>query len=137
MRARTLGVSIGCPPRSVYEFVSDPENLPEWAKSFVLSVKRTGVDDWKVQTTRGPAALRFVVRNNFGVLDHYVTLSPGTRIFVPMRVVANGEGSEVVFTLFQQPDVTDEDFAKETEMAEADLKNLKTVFEKTCAPVRP
>ena len=30
--SRTLSVSIGRHPREVYEFASNPENLPKWAK---------------------------------------------------------------------------------------------------------
>jgi uncharacterized protein YndB with AHSA1/START domain len=32
LESRTLSVSIGRHPGKVYEFVSDPENLPKWAK---------------------------------------------------------------------------------------------------------
>jgi hypothetical protein len=40
---------------------------------------------------------RFVKRNEFGVLDHYVNPAPGVEVYVPMRVLANGSGSEVIF----------------------------------------
>ena len=34
--------------------------------------------------------------NDFGVLDHHVTLSTGEEVFVPMRVIPNGSRSEVI-----------------------------------------
>lgn len=40
-----------------------------------------------------------------------------------------GEGSEVLFTLFQLPGMSDEQFAKDAAMVEADLRMLKTVME--------
>jgi hypothetical protein len=46
-----------------------------------------------------------------------------------MRVLSNGSGSEVVFTLFQLPEMSDEQFAEDTAMVERDLKTLKNVLE--------
>jgi len=46
-----------------------------------------------------------------------------------MRVVANGEGSEVMFTLFQLPGMSGEQFIQDASMVEADLLTLKTVLE--------
>lgn len=66
---------------------------------------------------------------SWGVLDHWVTPAPGVEVYVPMRVVANGEGSEVIFTLFQQPGMTDEQFAADARLVEQDLATLKKVLE--------
>jgi hypothetical protein len=47
-----------------------------------------------------------------------------------MRVLADGSGgSEVIFTLFRQPTMTDADFARDKGMVEADLAKLKQVLE--------
>ncbi|MCA9070771.1 MAG: hypothetical protein KDA84_17695, partial [Planctomycetaceae bacterium] len=74
-----------------------------------------------METPTGWVGIRFVPTNDFGVLDHVVTLPDGQSILNPMRVVANGEGSELMFTLFQLPGMSDEQFAKDTGMVEADL----------------
>lgn len=128
MNVRLLTVSIARPSAIVYEFASNPENLPQWLRSFCLSVKRTG-DQWQMETPTGWITIQFVPANDFGVLDHVVTLPDGQAILNPMRVVANGEGSEVTFTLFQLPDMSAEQFAKDAEMVEADLRSLKAVLE--------
>lgn len=47
-----------------------------------------------------------------------------------MRVVPNGDGSEVVFTLFRQPGMTDEQFAADAAWVAKDLAALKAVFER-------
>lgn len=73
--------------------------------------------------------IKFVGRNDFGVLDHTVTVKPGIEILNPMRVVPNGSGSEIIFTLFQSPGVSNEAFAKDAGMVEGDLRTLKTVLE--------
>ena len=124
----TLGISIDREPQVVYDFVSNAENLPKWAKMFCLSVKRAS-GDWIVETPQGPVKLRFAARNDLGVLDHYVTVSPGVEVYVPMRVVQNGQGSEVLFTLFQTKDMPDEKFAEDVRWVNQDLRNLKNVLE--------
>lgn len=128
MNSRTLTCSIQRPPSEVYEFAANPENLPKWIRSFCLSVKRSG-DEWLMETPTGVMSIRFVPTNEFGVLDYRVTLPDGQPVLNPMRVVANGDGSEVMFTLFQLPGMSDEQFATDAGMAEADLRTLKTILE--------
>ena len=85
--------------------------------------------EWIVETPQGSAKVRLTERNRFGVLDHYVKTSAGIEVFVPMRVVQNGLGSEVIFTLFQTADMSDERFAEDIRMVEQDLKHLKSIIE--------
>ncbi len=131
--ARTLSVSIRRPPAAVYEFVSDPTNLPRWAPAFCLGARR---DDqgWIVETPQGPVGFRFVEPNALGVLDHYVQPATGAEVYVPMRVVANQggateDGSEVLFTLFRTPDMDDERFAADGRLVQRDLEQLRAVLE--------
>jgi len=127
--SRTLSVSIERHPNKVYEFVSDPENIPKWAKGLGKSVRKQGTY-WIVGTPQGPMKFRFAEKNKFGVLDHYVTTPSGMEVYVPMRVLANGTGSEVLFTLFRSPDMTDEKYAGDMKLVEQDLQTLKTLLEK-------
>lgn len=69
--SRTLSVTIACPPRTVYEFASNPENLPRWASGLCKSVWKSKAG-WIAETPQGPVQIRFVEKNDFGVLDHYV-----------------------------------------------------------------
>lgn len=127
-RCRTLSVSIDCPPVRVYAFVRNPENIPRWAGGLGKSVRKTP-GGWILETADGPLGFRFVPDNDLGVLDHVVTIAPGVDILNPMRVVANGEGSEVSFTLFELPGMTAEKFAEDAGMVERDLHALKRVLE--------
>jgi Polyketide cyclase / dehydrase and lipid transport len=127
-KSKTLSVSIDCPPDQVYAFVSNPANLPRWATAFAQSVRQTG-SGWIVETRDGPMGIEFVAENEFGVLDHTVTLESGTEILNPMRVVPNGSGSEVIFTLFQPPGMSDQKFDEDAGMVERDLRTLKSVLE--------
>ena len=127
LQSRTLSVSIDADPRAVYGFVSNPENLPRWAPGLCQAVRRVG-DDWIVETPQGPLKVQFAAANDFGVLDHRVT-GPAVDVYLPMRVVPNGAGSEVLFTLFRQPEMSDEQYAEDARLVEDDLARLKSVIE--------
>jgi hypothetical protein len=106
-------MTIERPPREVYDFVCDPKNLPAWASGLSDTVK-----------------VRFVERNAYGILDHYVSLASGAEVYMPMRVFPNGEAAEVLITLFRQPGQSDEKFAKDTLWVRRDLEALKELLEK-------
>jgi hypothetical protein len=123
-----ISVYIARPPVEVYEFASDPRNLPRWATGLASSeVKRDG-DDWIADAPFGTVRVRFVQRNSFGVMDHDVTLASGVTVHNPMRVVPNRDGSELVFTLIRQPGMSDGQFAKDRAAVENDLKALKDLL---------
>ena len=84
---------------------------------------------WVAETTIGEVTFAFVQRNPFGVLDHGVTLPSGESFFNPMRVVANGGGSEVLFTLFRHPSMTEAEFDRDARVVLGDLQRLKAVVE--------
>jgi Polyketide cyclase / dehydrase and lipid transport len=112
----------------VYDFTSNPANLPRWAHGLGDSVENVD-GQWFVSTGSGRFAVAFVERNTLGVLDHTVTLPSGDVVYVPMRVVPDGDGSEVVFTVRRPLDMSDEDFARDAGLVQADLTRLKQVLE--------
>jgi hypothetical protein len=130
LKSTSLTVSINRDPRTVYEFVSNLENLPKWASKAFQSIKQDK-GEWIAETPQGSAKVDLAQRNDFGVLDHYVSLSTlGVEVYVPMRVVKNGiNGSEVIFTLFYESHMSEEKFAQDVKMIEQDLKNLKNIME--------
>jgi hypothetical protein len=54
----------------------------------------------------------------------------GAKYYNPMRVVPNNDGSELVFTLFRRPEVSDQEFAQDARSVEKDLATLKSLLEK-------
>ena len=126
--SRTLTIRIERDVATVYDFASKPENLPRWAAGLGAAVTRRG-DGWAVESSLGLLRLRFAPQNPYGVLDHGVTLPDGTEVDVPMRVVANSTGAEVLFTLFRQPRMSAEDFERDAGLVAADLATLKHVLE--------
>jgi uncharacterized membrane protein len=127
--ARHISVPINRPPLDVYNFVSNPENLPKWATGLGQSITNVN-GEWIAESPMGKAKIRFAERNTFGILDHDVVLESGVKIHNPMRVVPNGNGSEIIFTLLRQSDMSDEKFSQDAKWVEKDLRTLKAVLEK-------
>jgi hypothetical protein len=73
--------------------------------------------------------IRFSPPNEFGVIDHTVVLD-GSETRNAMRVVPNGTGAEVAFTLLRMPGTTDAAFAGDAAAVERDLKALKALLER-------
>lgn len=126
--ARTLTVTIRRPAREVYDFVADPRNLPRWARGLGSAVRRSG-EDWIVDTAGGPARIAFAPRNDLGVADHRVTPPDGAEILVPLRVVPNGDGSEVLLTVFAPPGAPAGALDADARLVERDLGALKACLE--------
>jgi hypothetical protein len=88
----------------VYAYASQLANLPAWAAGVTADMD-----------------IRFEQPNTLGVLDHWATVD-GKTYYNPMRVIADGEDSEVVFTL-RNPTDADHDAIV------ADLATLKRILE--------
>jgi hypothetical protein len=116
------------PAADVYDYASDPANIASWARGLGESVENVN-GRWFVVSSTGRLGVAFAERNPFGVLDHEVTLPTGEVISVPMRVVPNGDGSEVMLTLRRQAGVSDEDFERDAGTVQADLTRLKHLLE--------
>lgn len=128
LETRTIGVSIRRPWREVYDFARRPENFARWASGAAKSLRKEG-GEWVADGPEGRAILRFAPRNDFGVLDHTVILASGAEIRVPLRVVPNGRGCEVMLTLFRQPGMTDAVLARDAAWIAEDLAALKALLE--------
>jgi hypothetical protein len=112
----------------VYDYAADPANLADWAPGLGSSVEHVD-GQWFVDSSMGRLVVAFAERNDFGVLDHDVTFPSGETFYNPMRVIADGDGCEVVFTLRRQPGVSDEDFERDAAAVLADLGTLKQLLE--------
>ncbi|WP_232717787.1 SRPBCC family protein [Gordonia metallireducens] len=127
MRSRHVSTVIGASTEDVYEFISDPDNLPKWAAGLASSeVVRRG-DDLLAESPMGTVTVRFVPRNTLGVVDHDVILPNGDTVHNPLRVLPHPDGAEVVFTL-RQLSMSDDEFNRDTRMVEEDLARLRALF---------
>ena len=123
-----LSTHIARPAAQVYAFVADPAHLPQWAAGLGGSIEQRD-GRWFADSPMGEVEVRFVDDNAYGVLDHDVTLPDGSTMTNPMRVLSDGDGCEVVFTLRRAPGTTDEAYDADAAAVRADLASLKALLE--------
>jgi len=126
--ARTVSISVDCDPRTAYRYVTDPRTLPDWAPGFARSVREDGTA-WYVETPTGDVRVDFVVANDLGVADHRVTDGAGLDVWNPMRVLGNGTGAEILFTVFRRDGMSEEEFQRDLGLVQSDLSTLKRRLE--------
>lgn len=124
-----VSIVINRPARAVYDFAADPANLPRWAAGLAQSTVELVGGRWTADSPMGRVGVEFVARNDFGVLDHTVTLPDGTAVYNPLRAIPYGDATEVVFTLRRQPGMTAEHFRADADAVRADLATLKRILE--------
>ena len=129
IESRTLSVRIDRPLASVYEFLVDPAKWDQWAFGLGKSLRRSD-DGWIANSDGGIVKVRFTARNEFGVLDHTVIRPSGAEVYVPMRLIANGHGCELLFTLFREPDIADEQYKADSDFVQRDLNGLRDLLQK-------
>ncbi|EJN03159.1 SRPBCC family protein [Phyllobacterium sp. YR531] len=126
--ARSLQIAIQRNWQDVYRYASLPENLPEWASGLTSGLQKSG-NEWLADGPAGKLRLRFAPENEFGVLDHWVITETDENVYIPLRVVANGDASEVIFTLFRLPGMDDEKFTADAAWVMRDLQKLRDLLE--------
>ncbi|XDD51597.1 SRPBCC family protein [Leptospira sp. WS92.C1] len=129
-KVKNISVSIFIPYPIVYEYISEPKNFPEWASGLCKSIEQGTGQEWVLETPQGKLKAVFTPKNEYGILDHTVLFDNGQKVENPMRVIRNGEGCEILFTLFQTPDMSLEKFEEDANWVQKDLNELKTLVEK-------
>lgn len=113
----------------VYDFASQPRNMARWAAGLAAGLKQDG-DEWIGDGgPLGDIRIPFVPPNALGVIDHDVTLPDGQVVHNALRVVPNGDGAVVMFTLIRQPDRDDVAFQADADAIRRDLSALKSLLE--------
>lgn len=131
LTAETYSVSINRDWRAVYEAIWRPDFFPRWASGLAKSRLRQEGDEWLADGPEGPIRIRFAPHNDYGVMDHFVDTGAGEPLHIPLRIVQNGEGAEVMLTLYRQPSMDDAKFAADAAWVRKDLAALKSLIEWT------
>jgi hypothetical protein len=129
MKTKTITCSIKRDARSLYEAFWQPESFPEWASGLSNAALEKTENGWKGNGSEGSITVIFSGHNEFGVMDHWVDVGNGNILYIPLRIIPNGDGSEVMLTLFQYPGMTDAKFAEDQEWVKRDLEALKKLAE--------
>jgi hypothetical protein len=125
---KNISISINKSAVEVYRFTSNPENFPKWI-DFIKSMTNQG-EFWVGKTDIGDIKIKFAPANDFGIVDHQVTLTDGTTVNNPMRAIANNKGCEFTFTLFWMPNRTEKEFNEDAKAVTRDLQKLKEILER-------
>jgi hypothetical protein len=127
--SKTISLPIERPPAEVYEFLLEPRNYPRWAAAVGGRFEHVEGRDWRAETPHGSVIIRFSELNSFGILDHAVFREGEEPMMRRMRVVPNGDGAELLYTLFKPEDVSTAAFESEVEWTATELAVLKTYLE--------
>jgi hypothetical protein len=124
-----VSTTVDRPAGDVYGYASNPLNLSTWAAGLAHRDVELVDGQWVVDSPMGRVVVAFAPSNDFGVLDHDVTLPAGETVHNPMRVIPNGDGCDVVFTVHRRPGMTATDFAADIDAVTADLAALRALME--------
>ena len=129
MQAKAVHVSIDKPWRHVYAFASNPKTMPLWAAGLANGLEQNG-ESWIADGgPLGEVRVEFAPPNDFGVIDHVVTLPDGLKVYNALRVTPNGSGAEVTFTVLKLDGMSDTDFDRDAQLVHNDLTALKALLE--------
>lgn len=126
--SQTISLTI---PRNwvdLYETIWKPDYFPKWIGALSETTLEQDGTWWKIVGAESAKKIRFTDHNPYGVMDRYVDTGFGKEAVVPMRVVGNEEGSEVLITIFRQPFTSEEKFAEEIATVQQDLQRLHTLL---------
>lgn len=125
--SRHVTTDIARPAVEVYEYAFDAGNLTEWAIGLANgALTREPDGTLRLDSPMGEVHVEFVPRNDYGVLDHIVTLPDGTAVHNPLRVIPNGESAcEVDFTVRRRDDMDDAAFEADITAVAEDLARLR------------
>jgi len=129
MATEHVTVAIARPADTVYAYASDPAHLVAWAAGLTTATLEPVDGRWVTDSPMGRITIDFAPPNEYGVLDHDVTMPSGETVYNPMRVIADGDGCEVVFTVRQRPGMSDAEFAADIAAVRADLETLRDLME--------
>lgn len=128
--SRHIGIRIEAPYARVHAFLADPANWPRWAEG-LGSMQHHDDGRWTASQADGAeVTIVFSPPNELGVFDHRVTFADGRCIDVPLRLLRNGDGAELVLTLFRQPEMDDALFDRDADWVRQDLERLKAAVER-------
>ena len=129
----TLAITIDAPLEQVAADLADPTSHPEWATEFFSGpVVPTPDGEFRATVPRmgGDVRLRVDTDRACGRVDLY--LAPLDAPYgppLPIRVVPNGDGCDVLFTLNRFPGTPDEAWEEGLTSMRRELENLRSRYE--------
>ena len=128
MRNESVTTVLRAPRGEVFDYLSDIENLPDWATEFARELKHEG-GRYKVVSGRGEFLFEIRADRETGVIDMFAGPSEEEMAVFPTRAVSLPDGKTAyTFTMFQGPDMPDELFDSQHASLRRELENLERRF---------
>lgn len=129
LECQTISINVARDWRDLYEAIWRPLDFCSWASGLSKSEMTEDADGWwQAEGPDGCVRIQFTKHNEFGVMDHVIDIG-AARISSPMRVMANGDGATVSFTLFRLPEMDDAKYQADADWVRRDLQRLKELSE--------
>lgn len=122
--SHTLSVTITRHWLDLYETIWKPDYFPKWVSQLGDAPLQAEGNYWRAKGAEDALKVRFTEHNSYGVMDHWIDNGFGKEIYMPMRIVPNQEGAQVLLTLFRQPFTSDEKFQQELAVLQQNLQRL-------------
>jgi Polyketide cyclase / dehydrase and lipid transport len=120
--SETRSIAIDAPPERVHRFIADAINIPRWAPAFATAIRRSD-KHWVATTARGEAEIIVASNPESGTLDILSAADRTRGAFA--RVISNGPGSEVLFTLFFEPGTPEQAVTAQMTVVDEELASIK------------
>jgi hypothetical protein len=128
MRSETVTAVLEAPRDSVFRYLADIENLPEWATEFARELKHEN-GDYKVVNNLGEFYFEIRADERTGVIDMLAGPTKEALAIFPTRTVSLPDGKTAYsFTMFQAPDMPDELFESQYASLRREFENLEHRF---------
>ena len=121
-RSRTISIIVKKKTGEVFDAILQvpPKMMPD---------AKMNDDGWWLFTgPHGKSRLKFNENKSLGILDHQY-VDEGSSWNVPMRVVSSGDFSEVMMTLNQPDELTDEQFEQRVSEVGEMIVTMKNIIE--------
>ena len=125
-RVETRSRSIAAAPERVFAYVADGANLPLWAPAFAPAVRRAG-EEWIVEN--GDAAFSVLLPTSAAAGTVDIVAAADRRRGAFTRVLPNGDGATILFTLFFRPDTPHDAVAAQMAEVDSELDRIRAACE--------
>ncbi len=125
MNSKTAALVLSTPKEKVFSYLSSIENLPRWATEFCMELKVVD-GKHKVATPMGELFFKVISDEKTGVIDFFTGPTEDALGILPLRVLAlPGGGSVTTFTMFQSPNMDEENFNAQFQSLLKEMENIK------------
>lgn len=125
-RAETRSISIAALPAGVHGYLADAQNLPEWAPSFATAVRACS-GHWVVIQGDVEIDVAILADRDRGTVDIVSAADHARGAF--LRVLPNGQGSELLFTLLFAHDTPEHQIDAQMVTVENELAAVRRACE--------